>query len=68
MFQTEIGRIEILCMGLFKTVPCRCMLQRRRGASFSRPLKIHLGLDISILDISLASGGLLEKVACIELI
>jgi hypothetical protein len=68
MLLTDIGRLEILCRERFKTVPYRCMLQRRRGAFFSSPLKIHLSLDISILDISLTSGGLLEKAARIELI
>ena len=43
------------------------MLQRRSGAIFSSLLKLHLSLDITILDIFLASGGLLEKVARVEL-
>ncbi len=35
---------------------------------FQQPAKLHLCLDISILDISLTSKGFLEKAARIELI
>jgi len=56
MLQTDIERLEILCRERFKTIPCRSLL------------KLHLCLDIDIVDISPASRGLLEKAARIELI
>ena len=56
MLQTDIERLEILCRERFKTIPCRSLL------------KLHLSLDIDIVDISPASRGLLEKAARIELI
>jgi hypothetical protein len=53
----------------------RCLFPRALGRDRGRQeggvsslLKLYLCLDIGILDISLTSGGLLEKAARIELI